>query len=68
MVAALGMTVTDLDTALRPLIGLLTIDARSLSRALTDSGRSVRFSVGDASFVDSPETRAAVGPAHGQRS
>jgi DNA-binding IclR family transcriptional regulator len=54
VVAALGMTVTDLDAALRPLIGVLTIAARSLSGG---SGRSVHFTVaGDASPGDSPAT------------
>jgi DNA-binding IclR family transcriptional regulator len=61
VVAALGMTVTDLDAALRPLIGILTITARSLSRELSGSRRrSVHFSMaGDASLGDSPGTLRA---------
>jgi DNA-binding IclR family transcriptional regulator len=45
VVAALGMTVADLDAALRPLIGVLAIAARSLSRELGGSGRPVHFTV-----------------------
>ena len=55
VVAALGMTVTDLDAALRPLIGVLTIAARSLSRELGGSRRPLHFAVtGDAPRGDGP--------------
>jgi DNA-binding IclR family transcriptional regulator len=45
VVAALGMTVTDLDAALKPLIALPTIAARSLSRELGGSRGPVHFSL-----------------------
>lgn len=44
VVAALGMTVTDLDAFLRPLIGVLAIAAGSLSRELSGSRRTGDFS------------------------
>jgi DNA-binding IclR family transcriptional regulator len=45
IVAALGMTVADLDATLKPLIAVLTVAARSLSRELDGSHRPVHVDV-----------------------
>lgn len=57
VVAALGMTVTDLNAFLRPLIGVLAIAAGGLSRELSGSRRSVHASMPqDVSLGDSAGT------------
>jgi DNA-binding IclR family transcriptional regulator len=57
VVAALGMTVTDLDAFLRPLIGVLAIAAGGLARELSGSRRSVHASTPqDVSLGDSTGT------------